>query len=349
MKPIRFLPVLVALGSIPALAQTPLFLDGTTFGGSKVFSEGVSPLGNPARFDQPQPQPAVYATYVDGDQRSKNSKAVFDEIGIGGTATAVHPDQLRRLSDSPWALRTRSFGVAYLDKTGNASFTHEDQRSFFAFTDQNPLGNTRADVRRSAVDRVAVGIGSLDQGTAIGFSLRLERWKLGTQTQYLNPAGSQLALSGGPNPFDFNDMPKKATTAALDFGFTYEMVPGVRLGGTLDRLNQKHLWDVYERPQVRLGMQVDIGSLAQLSAEMDVNDAQRMPFPVNQRTAAVSLRVVANQSVTFVVGAERKKIGAVAIINAGASVQFRTASFLVGLGFQFGQDRPMKGATMVVN
>jgi hypothetical protein len=239
--------------------------------------------------------------------------------------------------------------VAYLDKTGNASYTHEDQHSFLASTDRNPGGNTIADVRRSAVDRIAIGVGSLEQGTAMGFSVRLERWKLGTQTLFLNPTGTQQALSGGPNPFDFNDMSKKTTTAALDFGFTYELVQGVRFGGTIDRLNQKHLWDVYERPQVRLGMQVDIGSLARLSAEMDVNNAQRMPFPVNQRTAAASLRIAANQSVTFVVGAERKKIGDVAVVTAGASVQFRTQAFLVGVGFQFGQDRPLKGAAMVLN
>jgi hypothetical protein len=349
MKPMRLLTVLVALGSLPVAAQTPLFMDGTTFGGSKVFSEGTSPLGNPARFDQPQPQPALYATYVEGDQRSKDNKTVFDELGIGGTAVAVNADNLRRLSGAPWALRTRSFGVAYLDKTGNASFTHEDRHSFFAITDGNPSGDTRADVRRSAVDRIALGVGSLEQGTAMGFSLRLERWKLGTQSQFLNPMGSQLALSGGPNPFDFDDMPNKTTTVAIDFGFLYEFVPGVRFGGTIDRLNQKHLWDVYERPQVRLGVQVDIGSLASLCAEMDVNDTQRMPFPVDQRTQAVSLRVAANQSITFVVGAERKRIGNVAVISTGASIQFRTRSFLVGAGFQFGQDRPMKGATMVLN
>jgi hypothetical protein len=349
MKPIRLLPALalgLVLGSIPAAAQTPLFSDGTAFGGSKVFAEGISPLGNPARFDQPQPQPALYATYSDGDQRSKDSKAVFDELGIGSSPVTVNTDQLRRLSDSPWAFRARSFGVAYLDKTGNTSFTHEDQHSFLAAVEG---GNTRADVRRAAVDRVAMGIGSLEQGTAMGFSLRLERWQLGTQTQYLNPTGTQLALSGGPNPFEFNEMTKKTTTVAIDFGFIYELVPGVRFGGTIDRLNQKHLWDVYERPQVRLGVQVDIGNLARLSAEMDVNEAQRMPFSVNQRTAAVSLRVAANQSITFAVGAERKEIADVAIITAGASVQIRTQSFLVGFGFQFGQDRPMKGATMVLN
>ena len=36
-------------------AQTPLFTDGPAFGGSKVFSEGMNPLGNPARFDRRPP------------------------------------------------------------------------------------------------------------------------------------------------------------------------------------------------------------------------------------------------------------------------------------------------------
>jgi len=351
MKPNRLLPALalgLALGAIPAAAQTPFFLDGTAFGGSKVFSEGTSPLGNPARFDQPQPQPAIYATYVEGDQRSKDGQAIWNELGIGGPAVSVGADQLRRLADSPWALRMRSFGVAYLAKTGNTSFTHEDLHSFLATTDGSPAG-TQADVRRSAVDRVALGVGSTEQGTGMGFSLRVERWKRGTQTQYLVPSGAQLALSGGPNPFDFNGMSDKTTTFAVDFGFIYEVVPGVRFGGTLDRLNQKHLWDVHERPQVRLGLQVDIGSLARLSAEMDVNRVQRMPFPVKQSTAAASLRIAADQSVTFAVGAERKKVGEIASLSAGATVQFRMPTLLVGLGFQFGQDRPLKGASMVVN
>jgi hypothetical protein len=350
MKPTRLLPALaLGLVVIPASAQTPLFLDGTAFGGSKVFSEGTNPLGNPARFDQPQPQPAIYATYVDGDQRSKDSQTVFSDLGIGGSPVAVGADQLRRLADSPWALRTRGFGVAYLAKTGNTSFTHEDQHSFLATTDRDPLGSTRGDVRRSAVDRVAIGVGSMEQGVGMGFSLRIERWKLGTQNLYLNPVGSQLALSGGPNPFDFNDMPNKTTTLAVDFGFLYEFMPGIRFGGTVDRLNQKRLWDVRERPQVRLGAQVDLGTMARLGVEMDVNRVQRMPFPVEQSTTAVSLRIVASQSLSFVVGAERRKIGEVASLTAGASVQFRTPTFLVGAGFQFGQDRPLKGATMVVN
>jgi hypothetical protein len=199
------------------------------------------------------------------------------------------------------------------------------------------------------VDRVAIGVGSTEQGVGMGFSLRIERWKLGIQELHLNPGASQLALSGGPNPFDFDGMSDKTTTFAVDFGFSYELVPGVRLGGTIDRLNQKHLWDVYERPQVRLGLQVDLGTTARLSAEMDANKVQRMPFPVEQSTAAASLKVSANPSLTFLVGLERKKVGEVANLTAGASVQFRTATFLVGLGFQFGQDRPLKGATMVVN
>ena len=77
--------------------------------------------------------------------------------------------------------------------------------------------------------------------------------------------------------------------------------------------------------------------------------AQRMPFPVNQCTAAISFRIEASQNVVFVLGVEPKKIGDVALTSGGASVKFRTGSLMVGLGFQAGQDKPMKGLTMMVN
>ena len=325
------------------MAQTPLFLDGTAFGGSKVFSEGVNPLGNSARFDQPQPQPALYATYIDGDQRSKDNKSVLDDIS-GSTGPTLSPTLLDRLSNSPWALRTRGYGITYIDKSGNASFTHEDFHSFLAVTDQG-----YADVRKSAVDRTGVGVGKMEQGMAFGVSLRIEQWKMGTETRFVNPTGTQLALSGGSDPFTFGSMPNKTITEAIDFGFIYELMPGVLLGGTLDRLNQKHMWDVYEKPQARVGLQVDIGSIAKLSAEMDLNAAQRMPFPVNQRTTSASLKIVASQSITFLVGAELKKIGDASVARGGVAVQIRAKSFVMGLGFQIGQDKPLRGVVMVVD
>jgi hypothetical protein len=144
-------------------------------------------------------------------------------------------------------------------------------------------------------------------------------------------------------------MPDQTTTAALDLGFVYELTQGIRFGGTVDRLNSKRLWDVKERPQARVGVQLDIGRKATLSFEADVNAAQRMPFPVDQRTAAASLHIQATPNVTFVIGAEQKKIGDASVITGGASVKFRTASMVVGFGFQAGQDTPMKGLMARVN
>ena len=43
----------LVLGALPALAQTPLFLDGTALGGSKVFSAGISPLEIPLATTSP--------------------------------------------------------------------------------------------------------------------------------------------------------------------------------------------------------------------------------------------------------------------------------------------------------
>jgi hypothetical protein len=337
----------LVLGVFPALAQTPLFLDGTALGGSKVFSAGISPLGNPARYDQPEP--GIYATFIDGDQRSLDNKSVLEELGVNGAPTAVSGDDLRQLAASPWALRTQSFALAYLSKTGNTSFSHEDFNSVLAATDGTTMGQTTLNDRHSTVDRAAVGIGSMQQGTALGFSLRLERWKMGSQNLFLNPTGSQLPLSGGPDPFAFDDMPEKTTTFAVDFGFIYEPMQGLRFGGTIDRLNQKHLWDVYEKPQARVGVQLDIGRAAKLGLEMDVNAAQRMPFPVNQRTAAASLQFGNPSSMTISVGLERKKIGDATRLSGSLSAQFHAKALLVGLGFQVTQDSPLKGLMMMVN
>src|SRR5512146_10654 len=85
-----------ALGLVPVSAQTPFFLDGTATGGSKVFSEGMNPLGNCARFDQPQ-QPATYFTYLDGDQRAQDNKTAMDDLGVGGSHVTATADQLNKL------------------------------------------------------------------------------------------------------------------------------------------------------------------------------------------------------------------------------------------------------------
>ena len=63
----------------PLVAQTPLFTDGPAFGGSKVFSEGANPLGNPARYGQAQG--GYYFTFLNGDQESKNTESILNNTG----------------------------------------------------------------------------------------------------------------------------------------------------------------------------------------------------------------------------------------------------------------------------
>jgi hypothetical protein len=48
-------------------------------------------------------------------------------------------------------------------------------------------------------------------------------------------------------------------------------------------------------------------------------------------------------------GGEQKKIGDSATTRFGATLQLRTPTFLVALGFQAGQDRPLKGLSLMVN
>jgi hypothetical protein len=51
----------------------------------------------------------------------------------------------------------------------------------------------------------------------------------------------------------------------------------------------------------------------------------------------------------FLVGVEQKKIDGVSVTNIGGTLQIRTSSLLLAVGFQAGQDRPMKGGTFMVN
>jgi hypothetical protein len=81
-----------------------------------------------------------------------------------------------------------------------------------------------------------------------------------------------------------------------------------------------------------------------------VNAARRMPFPERQRVTAASLRVTANPTVTFIVGVERRKFeDADPVIRGGLTLLVKVSSIRVGLGFQVTQDRPLKGASLLVN
>jgi hypothetical protein len=128
-----------------------------------------------------------------------------------------------------------------------------------------------------------------------------------------------------------------------------DLAQGVRLGLSADQLNAKHLWDVYLQPQFRAGLQLDLGQQTKLSIEGDINSVERLPLPVKQQSASASLRFALSPAAAFLVGAEQRKLAGVSQTFIGGTLQIRTDSILLAIGFNAGQDRPMKGATFMVN
>jgi hypothetical protein len=338
--------------ALPLCAQTPLFTDGPAFGGSKVFSEGRNPLGNSARYDQSPP--GWYFTYLDGDQRAQDNKAALQNVG------STDPLALAKLQDAPWAQRARAFGIASIKDSAHFAYTREELNSMTAFPDLDPthlgsfnallLNGTTVLGRRSVVDRLSFGGSSAQNGTSLGGSLRIEQWRNGTQTAALNPAGDQLPMSDlDTSLLGYRTTNEKTLSYSLDMGFTMELAQGLRIGLTADQLNPKHLWDVYLQPQFRAGLQFDLGTIAKLALEGDVNAAARMPFPEKQQTASASLRFAAGPAVALILGAERRKLGESVVTRGGVTLQLRTAAFLLGVALQVGQDHPLRGATLMVN
>ena len=62
-----------------------------------------------------------------------------------------------------------------------------------------------------------------------------------------------------------------------------------------------------------------------------------------------ALRLSSALAAALLVGVERRKIDDVSVTRGGATLQIRTSSLLLAIGFQAGQDRPMKSATLMVN
>lgn len=358
LRPLLVRFALTAATCAPLAAQTALFNDGPAFGGSRVFSEGMNPQGNPARYSAANT--GYYFTWVDGDQRAKDNKSILADSSSADAATASAA--LNRLADAPWALRTKAYGFAAV-KDGNIfGLSREILNGMDANVDQAAAhlgsglaGNTSVLTgRRARVDRLtAGGGGAMDKGSGSGFGmdLRLERWAYGGADQPYNSAGPGAAAFGSAEP-DFMD--NHATSLhswnfGVDVGMVLEISSGVRLGLTADQLNPKRLWDVNLQPQYRAGLQLDLGPQTKLSLEGDLNAVQRMPLPVKQQSASASLRYAIGPSATLLLGAERRKLESGPVTRVGATLQIRAKSFLVAVGFQAGQERPLKGATFMVD
>lgn len=359
-RPLSAIALGLVLGLSPAVAQTALFNDGPALGGSTVFSEGFNPLGNPARFDQIKSPTTFCLTYVDGDQAMSDTHSALESLaGAAPAESARISAAIRQLGNSPWALRTRSYGISFLADQVNGAYIREQFNSVRALADTQAerldsgpallLNGTWLDVRRAQVDRIALGSLSRSEGANAGFTVRLERWNLGTEGPVLNAAGPEVPLISGSDPFALDRTSLRTTALALDFGFSMELMEGLRLGGTVNRINAKRFWDVDEKPQGRVGLQFDIGYLAKFSVESDLNSTMRMPFPVKQRSSAASLRITASRAITLLLGAERKQIEDASITRGGASVQFTFPGFSLAVGMQYSKDHPLKGFTAVFN
>jgi hypothetical protein len=352
---VRFALAAAACASLSA--QAPLFNDGTALGGSKVFSEGMNPLGNPSRYGAAPT--GYYFSWVDGDQRAKDNKSILRDAASADTAAAS--SALNRLADAPWALRTRAFGFSAV-KDGNAfGLSREILNGMAANVDRTAghlgsglAGNTSTVTgRRARVDRLVFGGGgAMEKGSGSGFGidLRVERWAYGGETQAYNLAGPGAAGFGSVEGdfMDSHGTSVRSWNVGMDLGMVLELAQGVRIGLTADQLNAKRLWDVHLRTQYRAGLQLDLGAQTKISLESDINAVQRMPLPVKQQTASASLRYAISPSATLLVGAERRKLETGAVTRAGVTLQIRTSALLMGFGFQAGQDRPLKGVTFMV-
>ena len=349
--------LLLACLSSAALAQ--VLPDGPAFGGSKVFSLGLNPLGNSARFDQAGS--GWYLGRVAGDLKSKDQPAAFDGLAtLPGVDAAAQAVALARLSENPWTQRTLGYSLSFAKAGGiHGSISREESTGVLAGPDLDPLhrgssaalalNGTTLDLRRAVVTRLVTGVGSMADGAAYGFAFRLEDWRFGQEVQALNPGPGQVPLGVPKDAADFATTSRKRFAASLDGGVVFDLAPGLRIGATVDRIVPGTLGDLQERPQVRAGLQMDLGSLGQLSAEADLNEATRMPFAANQKGAAVSLRILASPSAQLLVGAERRTLAGAAVNSLGATLFLTFGDYRVGAGLRIGQDRPLLGLGVKVD
>lgn len=349
MRPsLRFLPLALASG-LALQAQVPLFVDGPPFGGGRVFSEGLAPLSNSARYDRPRS--GFYLSWVEGDQGAEGALKALGRLDQAASLA----QGLQDLAEAPWALRTRAYGLSWVESSLHTSLAREERTGLLASVDTNPahfgsgLGQntSRFDLRRAVVDRLAIGAGATEQGSGYGILLRVERWRTGQATAMLNPLPGALLMP--QDPLAYGETQDTTTVATLDFGYLVELWRGARLGFTVDRAIPHRFGDVKEKPQMRAGGQLELGDRFTFSLESDLNRAARMPFPLKQRVTSASLRMEAGARTTLILGAERQSLAGDPVIRGGLTAWFHGERWSVGLGFQASQERPLRGLALRSN
>lgn len=333
--------LLILVAAAPAFAQS--FADGSTFGGSRMFSLGADPSANPARFDQ-LPE-GVYLGADLGDLKPRGTKDASDAVLAAESDASLLPSALSAYADHPWAERGKVYGLAWAWTGGiRFGYTHADYRGTFAATDLN-LSQLTLDARAVVVDRLYAGAGSQAGKTAFGFTVRLERARFGQQTFALAPSPGQSPLGDPSAPLGGVAFTDSVTSATVDLGLVQELGQGLRFGLTLDRLAPRRFGDLKEDPQGRAGLQMDLGASLKLSVESDLNAAERLPFAVKARTQGASLLIQVTPVAFLTVGAERHRFeGAPTSTVLGAAFHWRAAPLMFSLGFRFGDDRPLASA-----
>jgi hypothetical protein len=337
----RILPILIF--AAPLAAQS--FGDGPAFGGSKAFSDGLTAKGNPARYDQAQP--GWYLDWEMGDDKPKGFKDASDQALKGFTTadSTLALGGLQELAKRPYAERHRTYGLAVTAQGGvYCSLGREVRSASRVVADLDPahfggglaLNASAVEVGAVSIDRLVMGVGSGVEGQAYGFAFRVERIRSGRNVRGLNGVDSaELSLG-------YQDLTRSNLTATLDLGSQFQLAPGLRMALTGDRLIPRTIHGVAEKAQFHAGLSLDLGPSYALIVETDLNKAQRLPLPVEQRTAGASLRMNFGPGRAVKVGAHRKTVDGLASTLLGASLTLRNAPLHVTFGFQFGDDRGQK-------
>jgi len=325
---------------VPLAAQVSPFVDSSAFGGTKLFLDGIVPAGGAVH---PNYAPGFFALgFATGDQGSAKFMSYLDDVSSGDPGRINNA--IAELADSPWGLRSRAYGLAWRDRGAVVSLTREEMTSLWTSVLGSETGTLGFDVRRSVVERFSLTYTSQDR-FFYGGTLRIERWGLGNAYQELSAFSLDANLSRAKDLLDYSETQNRSITYAVDAFTGVEIANSLRLALQTNRLASRHLGDIEEKPQFRAGVQIDLGMMAQLTLESDINEAMRVPFPVMQKTALASLKIRANALITFAIGVERKTMDGQQTTNAGLNAWITGRKHRLGAGFQFGQDRSPWGAT----
>ena len=329
----RILPLLVL--TAPLAAQS--FGDGPAFGGSRTFSEGLALKGNPARFDQAQP--GWYLSWESGDDKPKGFQDASDRFRNTADAGA-----LKDLGQRPYAERRSAYGLA-VNAQGGLYFGlgRELLSAAHVVTDPASPGAGPVEMGRAVINRLVMGAGSGTDGQAYGFALRVERLESG---RALAPLDATTSAAGA---LAFEGTTRTNTALTLDLGAQFSVVPGLKVAFTGDRLLPRTFNGVREKAQFHAGVALDLGPTTALVVESDLNQAQRLPLPVDQRSAGASLRFAFSPSLSLKVGAQRKTVDSQSTTLLGASLTLRNAPLHLTFGFQFADDRPTKALALKVD